>query len=68
MFTVELDRQKNSRLGFSLVNVEIGKLKGSFIREIHSGSLASQDGSLHPGDRILKVVYRLYYLVILVDR
>lgn len=54
-FTVELDRYWNSRLGFSLISVEIGKLKGSFIRAIHPDSLASRDGRLKPGDQILKV-------------
>uniref|UniRef100_A0A0A9XPF4 Tyrosine-protein phosphatase non-receptor type 13 n=3 Tax=Lygus hesperus TaxID=30085 RepID=A0A0A9XPF4_LYGHE len=49
---VELNRGWNSRLGFSLQSAEGG---GSVISAIYSDSVASRDGRLRIGDRLINV-------------
>ncbi|GAB6021513.1 phosphatase, non-receptor type [Chamberlinius hualienensis] len=55
LLIIDLERHNNERLGFTLMQVEIGNLKGSFVRVIQPVGLAHEDGRLYPGDRLLKV-------------
>lgn len=59
ILAIELNRGWNSRLGFSLQ----GAAGYTYVSAVHADSVAARDGRLKPGDRLIKVIILVTYII-----
>ena len=52
---IDLRKPPGSNLGFSLIQGEKGKTSALFVRSLTPGGVATTDGRLRVGDRLLQV-------------